>query len=131
MEIKEVLTSNGFEIVETLFTDEIGQQLFGFQDLALSEESLRFLNNTVPEGIYLHQKEAIQRYLDGQNVCLTTRTASGKSLAFYVAGIEELVKDPSSRIIAIYPTRALGNEQEKRWRNGARNCRGRRKGRTD
>ena len=36
-------------------------------------------------------------------------------MPFYVLGIEELVKDPRNRIIAIYPLRALGREQESRW----------------
>jgi len=46
---------------------------------------------------------------------LTTGTASGKSLVFYIAAIEQLIKQPDSKIIAIYPLKALAREQEERW----------------
>lgn len=40
---------------------------------------------------------------------------SGKSLVFYTAGIDTIAKNSSSKIIAIYPLKALGREQENRW----------------
>jgi DEAD/DEAH box helicase domain-containing protein len=90
-------------------------QCYGYDDINLSENSKALLQNQVPKGIYRHQKEAIRNLLTGDNVCLTTGTSSGKSLVFYVAGIEKLVRHPDSKIVSIYPLRALGKEQEDRW----------------
>ena len=86
-----------------------------YNDVSLSNQSKGFLEYDAPKGIYQHQKVAIKGFLEGENICLTTGTASGKSLVFYVAGIETLVKYPNSKIIAIYPLKALGKEQEERW----------------
>ena len=66
-------------------------------------------------GVYLHQKVAIESYLGGDNVCLTTGTASGKSLAYYVAALETLHRSRDSTVLVIYPLKALGREQEGRW----------------
>jgi len=87
----------------------------GYDSLNITEQSKKYLQAAFPEGIYLHQLKAINAYLAGNNVCLTTGTASGKSMVFYLMGIEEIVKNPSARILAIYPLRALGKEQESRW----------------
>ena len=90
-------------------------QYYGYNDISLSNQSRSFLANDAPKGIYLHQKAAIKGFLEGENICLATGTASGKSLVFYIAGIETLLKYPDSKIIAIYPLKALGKEQEERW----------------
>ena len=88
---------------------------YDYTNIGLSYQSIKFLNNFLSDGIYQHQKKAIEIFLKGSNVCITTRTASGKSLIFYIAAIEQLVKKPNSKIVAIYPLKALGIEQEKRW----------------
>ncbi|MGB5218263.1 MAG: DEAD/DEAH box helicase [Smithella sp.] len=110
-------------------------QFFSADDLQLSDASRNFLSTTFPDGIYLHQKEAIKAVLGGNNVCMTTGTASGKSLPFYVAAMEKLAADSKARVIVVYPLRALGSEQEKRWIDalasaGISGCVGRIDGRT-
>jgi DEAD/DEAH box helicase domain-containing protein len=115
MDITEFLTKEKWEITHTEQMPSREARLVSFDDLSLCSASKIFLNKNFPKGIYEHQKLAIQKVLNSANVCLTTGTASGKSLAFYVAGIELLSKSPESKIIAIYPLRALGKEQEERW----------------
>lgn len=115
MDIKNFLENDSWHVVDTQITPARAQQLFSIDDLSLSPASQRYINQAYPAGIYRHQKEAIKRYLAGENVCLTTGTASGKSLLFYVSAIEQLVLDPAARIIAIYPMKALGHEQTNRW----------------
>jgi DEAD/DEAH box helicase domain-containing protein len=46
---------------------------------------------------------------------LTTGTASGKSLVFYAASIELFSRQPGSKVIAIFPLKALAREQQQRW----------------
>ncbi|WP_162013543.1 DEAD/DEAH box helicase [Desulfofarcimen acetoxidans] len=105
-----------WELVDTILLESREKCLEPIDDLPLSNTTLNYIKTFVP-GIYLHQKEALKYSIGGYNVCLVTGTASGKSLAFYALGIEKLVAKPSAKIIAIYPLKALGREQEKRWKN--------------
>ncbi len=115
MEIADYFKSKNWGIADVFQIPSRQATFYASDDLDLSVQSRSFLCDDVPEGIYLHQKEAIKDFLNGENVCLTTGTASGKSLVFYSAAIEQIVKNPDSKILAIYPLRALGKEQEERW----------------
>jgi len=114
-DVANTIKSSGWKIVETLSTDGKVSENFSVNDLPISNSSKKLLRTLTPNGIYRHQKEAIQAFLNGQNVCLATGTASGKSLAFQISAIEQFVKDPSAKVIAIYPMKALGREQAERW----------------
>lgn len=73
------------------------------------------LRKRYPAGIYRHQALSASASIDGADVCLTTTTASGKSLAFQIAGLDDLLNSETSRVLAIYPQKALGNQQLERW----------------
>ncbi len=47
----------------------------------------------------------------GKSVIITTPTASGKTLAFNLPVFECLEKDPDTRALYLYPTKALSNDQ--------------------
>jgi DEAD/DEAH box helicase domain-containing protein len=64
----------------------------------------------------------VESFLQERNVCLTTGTASGKSLVFYIAALESLQRQPNSRILVSYPLKALGREQEDRWQTALRSA---------
>lgn len=115
MQISQFLKKNGWDVVDQLIIPGREGKLFSLNDLKLSPLTIQTLKKMYPKGIYLHQREAIKSCLNGENVCLTTGTASGKSLVFYVAAIEHLVRKPNAKIIAMYPLKALGKEQEERW----------------
>ena len=117
MGLDEYFQSKNWNIVDVQRMPSREAKYYEYTDIGLSNQSIKFLEDTLPKGIYRHQKEAIEGFLAGKNICLTTGTASGKSLVFYVAAIEQLVKHPGCKIIAIYPLKALGREQEKRWIN--------------
>ncbi|OOG85172.1 hypothetical protein B0E41_08725 [Hydrogenophaga sp. A37] len=86
-----------------------------FDDLGLCSASLNALEG-FDGGIYRHQHEGIRRYLSGENLAITTPTASGKTLIFNVCALEELAAKPKTRIAAIYPLKALAAEQTARWK---------------
>ena len=109
------MKTKGWTVAEKLALPGRAGKYFPYDDLPLSRESANFLKSSFPTGIYGHQKEAIKSFLSGENVCITTGTASGKSLPFYVATMEKLVSDPKARVIVVYPLKALGREQEERW----------------
>ena len=113
--VSNTIKSSGWKIIETLSTEGKGAENFSINALPVSDSSKKLLRVLTPSGIYRHQKEAIQAFLNGQNVCLATGTASGKSLAFQISAIEQFAKDPTAKVIAIYPMKALGREQAERW----------------
>jgi DEAD/DEAH box helicase domain-containing protein len=100
------------------YTAHLDARLPGLIDsnlLPLRPVVSEWLKAQYPAGIFAHQALAIDKVLSGTNACLATATASGKSLAFMTAGLERLVSEPGSRILALYPQKALGNEQQTRW----------------
>lgn len=61
--------------------------------------------------LYCHQAEMFEQVLSGKNVVITTATASGKSLSFLLPVLQEILKNPLSRAIFLYPTKALAADQ--------------------
>lgn len=87
------------------------------EDLDLGPITLHYLKDRFPGGMYLHQHAAIQSAaVERRHTCLTTGTASGKTLPFMVAAMDLIVNNPKAKILALYPMKALGYEQEKRWK---------------
>lgn len=108
-------SNHGWDVVQTIKRPPRSESLFEIKDLPLSNFTQRFLCERFPRGLYQHQIEALRRFLDGSDVGITTSTASGKSVVFYAAAIEAISRNPGSRILAIYPLKALAREQEQRW----------------
>ena len=63
------------------------------------------------ERLYTHQAEAIRHVRDGKNVVVVTSTASGKTLCYWVPIVETLIENPLATALAIYPTKALAQDQ--------------------
>ena len=61
--------------------------------------------------LYRHQAEAWETAKRGENVVVTTGTASGKSLAFNLPVLDAIARDPKTRAIYLYPTKALSQDQ--------------------
>jgi DEAD/DEAH box helicase domain-containing protein len=84
----------------------------------VTQAVLEYFRGAYPSGIYEHQYKAIAHFTSGENVCLATSTASGKTLSFMAAAMEVLSASPEARVLAVYPQRSLADEQEQRWRAG-------------
>jgi DEAD/DEAH box helicase domain-containing protein len=121
MEIKDYLTQNGWNVVRDSQTPEEHPVFVQPNDLPLSSLGRNILAQYT-SGIYRHQHQAIGAVLNGRNVCITTTTASGKSLVFYVSGIEMLQRSPRGTILAVYPLKALTDEQEGKWLQAVKEC---------
>lgn len=61
--------------------------------------------------LYSHQAAFFDAAAEGNNVVITTGTASGKSLAFLLPILQGILQDPSARAFLLYPTKALGHDQ--------------------
>ena len=65
-------------------------------------------------GLYAHQAETWEAVARGEHVVVTTGTASGKSLAFSLPVLDAVAREPTSRALYLYPTKALAQDQA-RW----------------
>lgn len=63
------------------------------------------------EQLYTHQAKAIDTVKAGSNVVIVTSTASGKTLCYNLPVLEALLKDPTSKALYIFPTKALAQDQ--------------------
>jgi DEAD/DEAH box helicase domain-containing protein len=61
--------------------------------------------------LYGHQAEAWEAAQRGENVVVTTGTASGKSLAFNLPVLDAIARKPRTRALYLYPTKALAQDQ--------------------
>ena len=65
------------------------------------------------DGLYSHQAEALNRIQNGQNVVVTTGTASGKSICYQLPILNQLLHDGQSTALLFFPTKALTYDQLK------------------
>ena len=61
--------------------------------------------------LYAHQAEAFSHVLAGRNVVTITPTASGKTLCYNGPVLDAILKDPSTRALYLFPTKALAQDQ--------------------
>jgi DEAD/DEAH box helicase domain-containing protein len=106
---------------------ELGPQLVGTHVL-LAEES-RFGDPEPPldpvlsdalaglgvTGLWAHQATALDAARRGRDVLITTPTASGKSLIFQLPVLEEAMRGGPGRALFLYPLKALGHDQHKKF----------------
>jgi DEAD/DEAH box helicase domain-containing protein len=63
------------------------------------------------EELYVHQRAAYDAAVRGEHLILATGTASGKSLAFNLPVLDAIAREPKSRALYLYPTKALAQDQ--------------------
>jgi DEAD/DEAH box helicase domain-containing protein len=63
------------------------------------------------DALYAHQREAWDAAQRGEHLIVTTGTASGKTLAFNLPVLDALARDPKNRVLYLYPTKALAQDQ--------------------
>lgn len=106
----------GFNLVATLPLPIRRPEYYSSDDLPITGETKNFLAS-YDNGLYGHQRDGVEQVIAGRNVCLATGTASGKTAVFFAGAIERLARNPQAKVLAIYPAKALGREQEDRWRD--------------
>ena len=63
------------------------------------------------QGFYTHQAAAVEHALGRRNVVITTPTASGKTLCYNAPVLSSVLRDPSTRALYLFPTKALAQDQ--------------------
>jgi DEAD/DEAH box helicase domain-containing protein len=78
------------------------------------------INNFIKENsikLYSHQAEAIEQILKGNDIIVTTPTASGKSLIYTLSILEKIDQNPDTTAILIFPLVALARDQKEKIEN--------------
>jgi DEAD/DEAH box helicase domain-containing protein len=84
---------------------------FGPEVAGLDERLRAVLRDRGIEGFYTHQAAAIEHALCRRNVVITTPTASGKTLCYNAPVLSAVRRDPSTRALYLFPTKALAQDQ--------------------
>jgi DEAD/DEAH box helicase domain-containing protein len=61
--------------------------------------------------LYTHQLASWEAAARGEHVVITSGTASGKTLAFNLPVLDDLARTPKHRVLYVYPTKALAQDQ--------------------
>jgi DEAD/DEAH box helicase domain-containing protein len=61
--------------------------------------------------LYAHQAEAWAAAQRREHMIVTTGTASGKTLAFNLPVLDAVAREPKTRVLYLYPTKALAQDQ--------------------
>ncbi|KAK4204078.1 putative ATP-dependent helicase [Triangularia verruculosa] len=90
------------------------EPVYGDLEFLLSQDLVNALYNA--RGItrfYSHQAEAVNALHAGYDVVVSTSTSSGKSLIYQLPVLHALEKDPLTRAMYIFPTKALAQDQRR------------------
>ncbi len=85
-----------------------------FKELLPGIENAGELGWIAEARVYKHQLESLEALENGLNVILKSGTGSGKTEAWVIYALRRCLEDSSFRVIAIYPTLALANDQVRR-----------------
>jgi len=106
--------SAGYQIVQT---EELSKREPEYRQVpsGLNPQIRELLERHYPNGLYAHQACAIEVALAGDDVCLSTSTASGKSLVFMSVAADFALRNPPAKTLTLYPARALIQDQIEKW----------------
>ncbi len=88
-----------------------------FEFIELDEIEIESLKRLGIERLYKHQVESLNAIRKGKNVLLSTPTASGKSVVFYLAILDKLRKNSDAKTLIVYPLKALARDQIARMKD--------------
>lgn len=115
-QIEALIEDCGYVIRKTEHDEGREAETLPLEDLHLSQECVDFVRERRGiENLWKHQHLAIKAVMEGKNVCVTTSTSSGKTEIFQLACMEILHNDPSAKVLAVYPMKALNRQQLDRW----------------
>src|SRR4029453_5930073 len=63
------------------------------------------------EQLYSHQARAFEVVAKGEHLVIVTPTASGKTLCYNLPVLQALLHPPDTRVLYLFPTKALAQDQ--------------------
>jgi DEAD/DEAH box helicase domain-containing protein len=77
----------------------------------LHPKLIRVLAERGIESLYTHQREAYDAVRAGRHLVVVTPTASGKTLCYNLPVLDGILKNPDTRALYLFPTKALSQDQ--------------------
>lgn len=93
------------------------EPVFGATDSVLPHALNDVLEKNGIHKLYSHQAKAIDLVLHQKNVLVATPTASGKSLIYNLPVLSNLITNPHSKALYLFPLKALAQDQVKNIEN--------------
>ncbi len=78
---------------------------------SLDPRLLEALRGRGVQQLYSHQAKAYDTVAKGENLVVVTPTASGKTLCYNLPVLQALLQQPDSRVLYLFPTKALAQDQ--------------------
>jgi DEAD/DEAH box helicase domain-containing protein len=113
--VEKIAIEAGFEILDTAALPGRTASYTAIPSV-LDRRVIDTVKSRHPGGLYSHQSLALELNAGGADICLATSTASGKSLVFQTAALDLLLRDRFAKVIALYPAKALIQDQIEKWR---------------
>jgi DEAD/DEAH box helicase domain-containing protein len=121
------MDARGF-LRELLSDDDVRDRLIHLEELPARDpepEQLPDLPSPLPdrlrllgvEGLYPHQRRALDLVESGRNVIVATGTASGKTLVYNLAFARRAIEDRRTTALYLFPTKALARDQLRQIRD--------------
>lgn len=94
-------------------------QLVHTETVPATEAQTRPAQDHLPDAIadrlghdlYTHQADALDRLAEGDDICVSTSTSSGKTLIYALDIARRKLDNPDAKAILVYPTKALSGDQ--------------------
>jgi len=113
--VLDLLESGTFPVVDSIEIPGRDAMKMDIPRFLFASKIGSYLKDRHPEGLWAHQSKALEALGEGENVVVSTGTASGKSLIFQALTLHKMLLDPSHRAIVFYPLRALIADQYRGW----------------
>ena len=84
---------------------------FGDKPKGIQPELIKALQHQGIQKLYSHQSKAVELALKGKNLIVVTPTASGKTLCYNLPVLHTVIKNPDTRALYLFPTKALSQDQ--------------------
>lgn len=111
MDRMSIIQQAGSKILRETVLSERKAVYSPFPEVLLPEIAEYLRNEAGISGLYSHQAEMFQKATEGHNLVITTSTASGKTLSFLLPVLQEVLQNPLTRAVFLYPTKALAADQ--------------------
>ncbi len=118
--IRQILQGNDFSVSDSFTIKGRAARYAPIPGFLFGSAVGDHLGRQYREGLWSHQALALESLGNGDNIVISTGTASGKSLVFQSLAFHKIIQDPTSRVVVFYPLRALVADQLRGWKEMAR-----------
>ncbi len=98
--------------------------LFSTPDKPWPEDIKDIMHSYGVDDLYQHQVEVVNMIRSGRHVVVATPTASGKTLIYNLPVLENVLNNPDSKALYIFPLKALAQDQLRTFEEMVAYCKG-------